>query len=219
MLTLAALLMAFAGVAVATGGGGKPDADAAAATFMLTPTENETEDCEGEDGAFRDSHSTYTGTSTSADPRLSGELTLRTHTLLDLDERRGTTHGKLYLRDPATDRLKAFGHLRAVNTQLGKLDGFIVGKTVGNQGGTTGGPGPDYLYANFTAMFNVTGTEITGEMGQPPANDGGPSPTASNSAVFFEGSCLKHGHHGHGHDHGHGDHGHGHHGHGGRDDD
>jgi hypothetical protein len=66
-----------------------------------------------------------------------------------------------------------------VNTQRGKLDGFLRGHT--HERG-----GPNWrLLANFSAAFNAEGTEFTGQLGA----DLPVPPT--NSAVFHRGHCRR----------------------------
>jgi hypothetical protein len=162
------------GVAFATNGG-QPDADPVGATFTLTEQASKERDCAGQDGQVREERAVYRGTIDSSDDRLDGVLVLKSRTLLDLDEKVGTTVGHVRVLDPQTNRTKAKGALTAVNTELGKLDGFVAGKV--KNGGT---PGPRALFANFTATFNAAGTEITGEFGEG---------TGTNSAVVFSGGC------------------------------
>jgi hypothetical protein len=174
-LTLAlACTLGVTGVAFATGGG-QPDADSTSATFQLTEQAGKVSDCAGQDGQVREERARYRGTIDGSDPRLDGVLVLKTRTLLDLEERVGTTVGRVKVLDPQTNKVKAKGVLTAVNTELGKLDGFVAGKV--KNGGT---PEPRALFANFSATFNDAGTEITGELGEG---------TGNNSAVLFAGGC------------------------------
>jgi hypothetical protein len=174
-LTIAvASVLGITGVAFATTGG-QPDADAVSATFQLTEQSTHERECAGQDGQVREERAVYRGPIDGSDPRLDGTLVLKTRTLLDVDEQVGTTVGRAKVLDPATNRVKAKGVLTAVNTQLGKLEGFVAGKV--KNGGT---PEPRALFANFSATFNAAGTEITGELGEG---------AGTNSAVLFSGGC------------------------------
>jgi len=69
-----------------------------------------------------------------------------------------------------------------VNTNLGVLHGFVVGrvKDQGIGGEETSGRG--WIYANFKGAFNATGTVLTGQLGGTAADPRTP-------AVIQSGSC------------------------------
>jgi hypothetical protein len=179
-LALAALLVT-AGIAVAAHRAAASETDPVAATFTAERTSVDETTCTGSDGTYRDARETFRGTITSTDPRLAGELVLRTKSLINQTTGNGTTRGKVWVLD-ADDDVIARGELTAVNTSLGVLNGLVTGKVDG--GGR--------VVANFTATFS-SATALAGELG------GG---AAQNTAVIQTGGC-DHGR-GKGRGHGHG---------------
>jgi hypothetical protein len=198
-LAIAAVLaLTVAGIAIAHSGGGQPaKTEAAQATFTATPdaAKTRTTQCTGVDGTYNITKGVYNGTATG-DPRLTGNITIRTKSVVNQGNGLGWTAGQVFLRDPATGELKAIAGLEAVNTERGKLDGFLTGKVkdptapAGTKlrGGGHHGNGRNgnalNLAANFTAAFNADGTQLTGELG---------SGTGQNSAIFFGNPCASQG--------------------------
>jgi hypothetical protein len=198
-VTIAAL--AAGGVAVAHGGGGhQPKTEPAAATFTATPDPaSRTRTCTGADGTYNETFGVYRGTSTG-DPRLTGALLIRSHTLVNTTTGFGTTTGKVSISN-SEGRKTAVAGFSAVNTQNGKLDGFLTGQARDT-------PGKTRLFANFSATFNADGSQLSGELGSE-----APVPP-QNSAVFQKGHCDNgrrghdddqgehhdNGHHGQGHE-------------------
>jgi hypothetical protein len=211
---MAALMLVVAGIAVAHNGGNPGKTEAASATFTAAPTDKtSTKTCTGADGTYAITKGVYTGTSTG-DPRLTGDILIRTKSIVNQDNGLGVTSGTVWLKDTSTPkvtaahhgakgpRFKAVARLTAVNTDKGKLDGLLAGRAKNADGkGTTG------LVANFSAEFNADGSQLQGELGSnaPVAPD--------NSAVFIGRACKpsdnagqyeeQGDHHGHGHGHGH----------------
>jgi hypothetical protein len=189
------LLMVLGAAAVAVAQGTGPKTDAVQATFTLTKTGTQERACTGSDGAYRDARETFAGTITG-DPRLTGDLELRTRSLIDQDSGLGTTDGRVRLTDPQTGRTTAVGKLVAVNTQRGVLDGFVDARLTAAHGAR--------LRANVHATFNADGTQVSGRLG---------TGTSTDTAVVQEGHCSGrldgHGHGPKAQD-GHGPHGHGH---------
>jgi len=145
--------------------------EAVAATFTAAPTERtKTRQCTGADGTYSVTRGVYEGTATG-DPRLTGKITIRTKTVVNLTNGYGWTQGHVALRD-ADGRLKAKAHLIAVHSQRGVLNGFLNGRV----------KGAGHLLANFSAAFNATGTSLTGELG---------SGAAQNTAIVTSGGCPK----------------------------
>ncbi len=178
----AVMVLAMAGLAVAKHSSkpGKVEA-AQATTFTATPSDrSKTRQCTGSDGAtYNVTHGVYTGTATG-DPRLSGNIVIKAKSVVNLDSGLGTTFGRVWLRGPDSRKPKAAASLKAVNTERGKLDGFLLGSAKNADGkGKTG------LAANFSATFNAEGTSLTGELGAE-----APVPP-QNSAVFFGNPCAK----------------------------
>lgn len=145
--------------------------EAVAATFTAAPTERtKTRQCTGADGTYSVTRGVYEGTATG-DPRLTGKITIRTKTVVNLTNGYGWTQGHVALRD-VDGRLKAKAHLIAVHSQRGVLNGFLNGRV----------KGAGHLLANFSAAFNATGTSLTGELG---------SGAAQNTAIVTSGGCPK----------------------------
>jgi hypothetical protein len=211
---MAALMLTVAGIAVAHNGGNPGKTEAASATFTATPTDkSKTATCTGADGTYAITKGVYTGTSTG-DPRLTGDILIRTKSVVNQDNGLGVTNGTVWLKDTATPKVSAAHHgnrphykavarLTAVNTNKGKLDGLLAGTAKNADGkGSTG------LVANFSAAFNGDGSQLTGELGgnAPVAPDnsavfiGRPCKPASGSAGQYEenhnGGGNGHGHHG-----------------------
>lgn len=171
-----AAVLAAGGVAAAAAGDHSPKTQSAAATFNAAPTsKSKTRTCTGSDGSYNETRGVYSGTSTG-DPRLTGNIVIRTRTLVNTTTGLGTTTGRVFLN--SNGRRTAVAGLQAVNTQSGRLQGFVAGKVRDTSSGKTG------LYANFSAAFNSDGTALTGELG-------GNAP-ATDSAVFQRGSCDSH---------------------------
>ncbi len=170
-LALAAVMaLAVAGIAVAHKSSQSGKTEPTQATFTATPDaeKTKTRQCTGEDGTYNVTKGVYKGTSTG-DPRLTGNILIKTQSVVNLDNGLGWTKGRVFLRDADTGKLKANAGLDAVNTQRGKLDGFLKGHAR-----DTGGKGHLSLLANFSATFNADGTQLTGELGSeapvPPQN-------------------------------------------------
>jgi hypothetical protein len=213
---MAAIVLAVAGIAVAHNGSGSGKTEAASATFTATPTDQtKTATCTGADGTYAITKGVYTGTSTG-DPRLTGDILIRTKSVINQDNGLGVTNGTVWLKDSAAPapkvtaahhgshgrpHWKAVARLTAVNTNRGKLDGLLTGSAK-----NTTGRGQTALVANFSAEFNADGSQLQGELG-------GNDPVApDNSAVFIGKTCKpkraadQYTERGHGHHHGDKDH-------------
>jgi hypothetical protein len=190
----AVLALSVAGIAVAHKSELKAaSTEAAQATFTATANADKTRtrQCTGTDGTYDITHGVYTGTVTG-DARLTGNLTIRTKSVVNRDNGLGWTQGRVVVTDAATGKLKAGADLTAVNTERGKLDGLLQGK-VKTPAETTTAPkakrgrhrhgNATGLLANFSAAFNAGGTELSGELG----SDAPVAPT--NSAIFFGEPC------------------------------
>jgi hypothetical protein len=151
---------------------GKSRADAAEASWVARATQTSVTSCSGADRAYRIVRGTYRGTSTGA-PALTGIVQLRTKTVVSLDTGRGWTAGTLTVRSPA-GKLKATTKLIAVNTETGRLNGFLLGRTLR--------PGAKLL-ANFSATLAADWRMLTGSLG------GGDS--ATRTAVAYRGGCVQ----------------------------
>jgi hypothetical protein len=175
---VAVLVLALAGIAVAHKGGKQAKTEPAAAEFTAAPTDKtKTTTCTGLDGQYNITRGVYKGTSTG-DPRLTGDIVIKTKSIVNLDNGLGVTSGTVFLKGTGESKAKAVAKLDAVNTERGKLDGFLRGQAKNADGkGTTG------LAANFSATFNADVTSLNGELG-------GDAPVApTNSAVFYGQPC------------------------------
>lgn len=158
-----ALVTAGTGVAVATHN--KEDrthTDSVAATFTASQTRVHTKTCTGSDGAYRQFHSAWHGASTG-DPRLTGELRLRAHGLINTTTDRGQVRGHLWIRG-TTGKL-AHARLWGVY-QAGKIHGVVVGRARDRSTGAAEElSGSGRLIGAVEATFNAAGTELTGRIG------------------------------------------------------
>jgi adhesin HecA-like repeat protein len=183
LLTVIALL-ATAGVAVARHKQGKTHTDPALATFSVTQTSMRDRTCQGADGEYRQFRATYRGEATG-DPRLTGNVVIRSHGLINQTTGMGSSRGTVLLRSEG--RWIAFARYFATNTDRGVLHGYLVGRV---RDRTTGGAeeldGSGRLMANFKATFNPAGTMLTGQLG-------GTSADARTPAVIQAGGCFHRG--------------------------
>lgn len=144
----------------------------AKATFTAKTASDDTQTCTAADGSvWHFTHATYTGTSTG-DPQLTGDLKLRTRSVINTTTGFGWTKGEAVIRDATTDRKLARGEFIAVNTQSGVLNGFLTGNVKGS----------GRLLANFSASFSADGSSLSGELG-------GTSATSTDSAVYAGAAC------------------------------
>jgi hypothetical protein len=176
-LALAAVMaLAVAGIAIAHSGGGQPQkTEQVSATFEATPVADQTKtrQCTGVDGTYSITKSVATGTATG-DPRLSGNITIRSKSVVNTTTGLGWVDGNVKTTDPATSKLKGVSGFTAVITEGSKLEGFDVGrvKNPAPAGGTTkakgdhggGGKFSSQLLANFSAVVAQDG-KITGGLG------------------------------------------------------
>jgi hypothetical protein len=152
-----------AGVAVAKQREGRTHTDPVVATFTVTQTAMRDRTCTGQDGTYRQFRATYRGTATG-DPRLTGQVTIRSKGLINQTTGFGSSSGTVHLR--ANGRSHAIARYWAVNTDRGVLHGFLVGRVRDRSaGGTEEQDGSGRLLANFKATFNAAGTVLTGQLG------------------------------------------------------
>jgi hypothetical protein len=174
LLGAAALLtLVAAGVAVANEGA-KADTDSVAATFQAERTKVSERTCTGGDGTYRVAHEEFKGTVTSTDPRLSGDVVLRTHSYINQTTGLGTTRGEAVLRD--ADGRNGVARIIAVNTSGGMLEGVLIGNVK-----ASGDKNRGELVANFHAQF-TSATKLDGSIG------GG---AGANTAVVQSRGCVK----------------------------
>lgn len=162
-LLTACVLVLGAGIAVA---GHRTRTNDVTTTFDVTRTANSTpKTCEGTDGgAYVERSDTYEGEMFSDDPRLSGDLRIFAHTLIDTNTGDGITVAKVHLFDPDTGREKFGGGYSATLDRFhdegmlpipqdDEFDNFAEGfwfskvKGVGGEGDDNQGPTPAGLLA------------------------------------------------------------------------
>jgi hypothetical protein len=170
-------VFAFAGLVSAARQPNFETSDVSAA-FDATQSSMSTRTCTQGTDTFRITRSVWNGTATSSDPRLSGDLVLRTRTVLNETTGDGWFTGTWRTRSasapPRRNNVpRSNAGLRGVIDDSNHLDGLANG-TVGKPGGR--------LLGNLSAL--VTGNTIAGELG---AN----APVApDNSALIFKGRCT-----------------------------
>lgn len=170
------------GVAIAAHKASRAHTDPVTASFTVNQERMTEKLCAGQDGQYRQFHAVYRGTSTG-DPRLTGNLTLRSSGLVNQDTGFGSTRGKAVVRDASTGRLKAHGHFWAVNTDRGFLHGLILARVHDRDtGGAEDADGSGGLLGNFKGSFNAAGTTFTGQLGGTSGDDRTP-------AVIQAGGC------------------------------
>jgi hypothetical protein len=100
----------------------------------------------------------FEGTQTSADPRLSGRLTIRAASVVNTENGYGYVRAKVRVHDPATGKPKLHGLAIGVIEPDGGSEGLLSGRTVG--------PNSMRLLANFNVTQNATSGALTGELGK-----------------------------------------------------
>jgi len=162
VLPLTALACSAAGLA-ASGADGAGTSDALA-TFRLIhdPTEDKVVRCTHADGEYIDSLETASGTMTSPNPALSGEMTAKARAVINTTTREGFVAGTLRLRDPATGELKMKGDFASAIKGVA-IKGVIDGQLSDGR----------RIIANISALHDIPrGQEphaLTGTLGGPSA--------------------------------------------------
>jgi hypothetical protein len=156
-----------AGLALAHGGG-PGSVQATSATFDAAAVADlHSGTCAGADGTYTRTKATYTGTSTSSDPRLDGTFTVRAKTVYNADTSLGVVQGHFRV-DNADGQTN--GKFVAVDTNS-TLDGWVGGRAHGPHAGLVG---------SFTATFDPATGFTGGQLG---------TGSSSNTAVFVSGKC------------------------------
>ena len=153
---------ALAAAGVATAHRGAPSVQAVSAEFdATTVTQRYLTTCSVNGGdTFQATRAMYTGTATSADPRLAGALTIRAWSLVD------TTNGVGHLF--GNFRINGTGRNRAHGTLNAAISG---GTASGLARGFTGGPW-GHLVASLGATFDPTAGFSSGSIGSGTAGAG-----------------------------------------------
>jgi len=99
----------------------------------------------------------FSGTQTSSDPRLTGDLTAKVRTVVSTASGYGYTSGKVVIRDQQTMAVTFRGSIVGVVEPDGGTEGFLMGRTAE--------PSARVL-ANFNVQQNLQTGDITGELGK-----------------------------------------------------
>ena len=145
--------------------------------------------CQGEDGEYREAVEVFEGTATSADPRLSGPLTITVRSFINRspDQQEGTVEGRIEINNALGGRVRA--RFNAVSDDAQTLEGLLVGRinAPGDDADENDNDGGgERLFANFFGSFNAMDDEqdFRVSLGQEPPTD-----SARNSAVIQRGRC------------------------------
>jgi len=142
--------------------------------------------CQGEDGEYREAVEVFEGTATSADPRLSGPLTITVRSFINRspDQQEGTVEGSIVIKNALGGTVRA--DIYAVSDDAQTLEGTLVGRISAPGGGQDDNGGGERLFANFFGSFNAMDDEqdFRVSLGQEPPTD-----SPRNSAVIQRGSC------------------------------
>jgi len=156
---IVAVALSAAGVAAARGR--TTSVQAASATFAAITVSNKSQvTCSVTGGdTFQATLATYTGTSSSLDPRLAGALRIRAWSLVDTTNGVGHVFGKFHIKGPGTQAHGTLNAALANGTASGIARGFVrhtwgrivaslgstfdpnAGFSLGSLGGSTAGAG------------------------------------------------------------------------------
>jgi hypothetical protein len=125
--------------------------------------------CTAADGTYRETTATYSGTATSSDPRLNGQLTIRAHSVVDTTTGIGWTEGSFRVRGSGAG---SHGTLHAAVSGTHAV-GSVVGSVDHAQG---------KLVASVAAEFTQDAGFTTGALGSGSVTGAG--------IVFQRGSCT-----------------------------
>jgi len=142
-----------AGVAVAASQ--SAETTAVTADFQAAVVSQKQRQCDANHMKFRVK---FEGTQTSADPRLSGKLTVRAVTIVNTQNGYGSVRAKVRVSDAATGKPKLHGLALGVTEPDGGSEGLLSGRTVG--------PNSMRLLANFNVTQDASSGALTGELGK-----------------------------------------------------
>ncbi len=168
--------VAFATAAVAVAGARHaPRVEPVLGTFSFASAHEKQRFCMGEDGPYIEIRAHHEGTQ-EGDPRISGNIELEAHNLVNLVTGLGTSEGTFTVRDPATNELKVRGKYHGIFTEGSKFHGLAVGSVKGPGG-------PSEVIDLFKADVNLVTGVVSGQFG-------GDSPDARIPAVIQRGACT-----------------------------
>jgi hypothetical protein len=161
--------MAVAGVAAATRH--TQATQAAAADFTAgSVSRSHTETCAASDGTYQLTTATYSGASTSSDPRLNGPLELRVSSVVNTTTKLGFLNGTLRVRGTTGG---ASGNVHAAIAN-GSAVGSVVGRATRHEA---------KLVASISAAFTPATGFLGGKLGSGSANGAG--------VLFIHGDCRR----------------------------
>ena len=141
-----------AGAAIAAS---QSETTAVTADFQAGVVSQQQRQCDADHMKFRVK---FEGTQTSADPRLSGAITIRAASVVNTQNGYGYVRAKVRVRDAATGKPKLHGLAVGVIEPDGGSEGLLTGRTVG--------PDSMRLLANFNVAQDATTGALTGELGK-----------------------------------------------------
>lgn len=153
----------------AASGGKRAQTSDVAATFTATASRTATRTCTGEGTTtFTITNAVWRGTATSTEPRLAGNLVLRTHAVVNNATGDGWLNGTWHSRNAPNGRTHA--HLSAV-IDGASIEGLATGRVHRPSG---------HLRGNFSAA--IAANTISGSLG---------TGTSDNSALIFRTGCKR----------------------------
>jgi hypothetical protein len=174
--------------AAGAGGGNQPHTDPIVGDFSFNTVDLKLRICAGADGPYVEIVLRQAGTA-AGDPRITGDMELTSHLLLNRTTGVGTSEGRFEVRDPATGRRKAAGGFLGVVTPASltsaALDGLLVGQVFDEGAGTEEQVGRGRVVANFEAEFDNATLNGTGSFGI-----GAPPTVRPNPALIQGGHCT-----------------------------
>jgi hypothetical protein len=148
----------------------RPKTSDVSAAFTAAQTRANSHTCTEAGNTFRVTNAVWKGTSTSSEPRLAGNLVIKTHAVLNETTGDGWVSGTWRSRNPGLGSASA--HLSAVIDNQNHLDGLANGDARAPH---------DRLLGNWSAT--IVAQTLSGELG---AN----APVApDNSALLYRGGC------------------------------
>ena len=158
-----------AGVAIAAS---QPaETTAVTADFQAAVVTQKQRQCDANHMKFRVK---FEGTQTSADPRLSGKLTIRAVSVVNTQNGFGYVRAKVRVSDATTGKPKLHGLAVGVIEPDGGSEGLLRGRTVG--------PNSMRLLANFNVLQNQSTGALTGELGKDSQSGGSQDPAILTDA-------------------------------------
>lgn len=157
-----------AGAAIAAS---QSETTAVTADFQAGVVSQQQRQCDADHMKFRVK---FEGTQTSADPRLSGAITIRAASVVNTQNGYGYVRAKVRVRDAATGKPKLHGLAVGVIEPDGGSEGLLTGRTVG--------PDSMRLLANFNVSQDETTGALTGELGKDSQTGASQDPAILTSA-------------------------------------